>query len=481
MSSNSRLSRRAFLAGSVAAGAALSGARSRPKGPNILFIMTDQQHAGMLSCAGNNDLKTPHLDALAASGVRFERAYCTNPVCVPSRFSLQTGRFPTAVGCRFNESRVDRAATERFARRSLGAVFRRAGWRTYYGGKVHLPGAMADIRRCGYNYITRDRRLELARRCAAFLREEGKDRRDPDRTPFLLFVSFINPHDICYMALNDYNVSRGKPKIGNLDSRVCESVLEEARRQGIASFVKKHAPRLPPNFEPTRGEPAAIGYLLDLRPFRRYVREKWTPEMWRLHRWLYCRLTERVDRQIGIVLEALEQSGLAEDTLVVFTSDHGDMDSAHRMEHKTVFYEEAVRIPFLVSWKGTIQGGRVDREHLVSNGLDLLPTLCDLAGVKAPADLPGRSLRPLLEGSTVKSWRQELFLEDQIGFLIHTGRYKYALFDVGKPGEMLTDLENDPGEMENLASSPRFKELRRELRSRLTAELARRGVKTAGG
>ena len=122
---------------------------------------------------------------------------------------------------------------------------------------------------------------------------------------------------------------------------------------------------------------------------RQHTFQNWSVEQWRLHRWAYCRLTERVDREIGQVLQALREAGLEEKTLVVLTSDHGDMDGSHRLEHKSMFFEEAARVPFIVSLKGVTKPGLVDNQHLVSSGLDLIPTLCDFAGIKPPAGAAG--------------------------------------------------------------------------------------------
>ena len=203
------ISRREFLHGAAAAAltsvVALADAKApRPgagKRPNLLVIVNDQQHAGMLRCAGNRWLKTPAMDSLAATGMRFERAYCTAPVCVPSRFSLLTGLYPSAVGVRHNGSRPTKALAA-MPQRAMGGLFRKAGYETAYGGKVHLPGAMRDVRKLGFAMITGNARGPLADACAAFLR------RKHDK-PWLLFASFINPHDICYMAIRDHNAKSG--------------------------------------------------------------------------------------------------------------------------------------------------------------------------------------------------------------------------------------------------------------------------------
>lgn len=439
-------------AGVQPAAAQATRSASSSQRPNILFIMTDQQHAGMLSCAGNPHLRTPAMDALAAAGTRFELAYATNPVCVPSRFSLQTGRMPSVIGMRSNEGKLP--VPEPICAESLGPLLRKAGYKCAYGGKDHTPTDLSGYMMThGYELLTRDERDNLAARCAEFLAR-------PHDRPFFLFVSFINPHDICYMAINDHLRSEGRPIRTNPASQFCERLLDQARSSGdLAAFVRDHCPPLPDNFEVPSLEPSCIRTeYVEPVAFRQFAREHYSADMWRLHRWLYCRLTESVDAQIAIVLNALRDAGLEHNTLVVFTSDHGDMDAAHRLEHKSVLYEESVHVPLIVSWKGKLPAGRVDRTHLISNGLDLLPTLCDFADIEPPADLPGRSIRPLLEGKA-DDWRDYVVSESQNGRMVRTQRYKYCLYDRGENREMLIDLQNDPGEMRDLVGSPDHREV----------------------
>ena len=446
-----------------------AGADNRP---NILFIMTDQQSARMLSCTGNQWLKTPALDRLAASGVRFERAYASNPVCVPSRFSLQTGLMPSAIGMGRNEDSGQAAVTDAMVKQSLGRLFKNADYETVYGGKVHLPRKMNRIQNLGYRNLTSNRRQGLAQACAEFIK-------GPHAKPFFLFASFINPHDICYMAINDFNRTQGKPPIDNEDSKICEGVLDRVRNKGdINIFAPNHCPTLPANHAVPELEPECITEkFLNARPFRAHARAKWTANQWRLHRWAYCRLTEIVDKEIGIVLDALREAGLEKNTLVVFTSDHGDMDSSHKMEHKSVLYEEATRIPFIMSYKGKIPEGKVDNTHFISNGLDLLPTLCDYAGIEAPEGRQGRSVRPLVEGKPVNSWREFIAVESQNGRMVRTDRFKYCIYDSGQHAEQLTDLKNDPGEMKNLAEIAEYKDVLNTHRRLLRRWVERTGDK----
>ena len=177
-----------------------SPGNSSDERPNILFIFTDQQHAGMLGISGNPHVSTPNLDRLAEKGIRFEEAYSTNPVCIPSRFSMMTGTLPSVIGMEANEDQMN-PVPEEILTHAMGNLFKEAGYNTVYGGKVHLPGPgeiIEDVRPFGFDeYLTSDDRDLLAKESAEFIRQEH------DR-PFILVNSFINPHDICYMAINDF-------------------------------------------------------------------------------------------------------------------------------------------------------------------------------------------------------------------------------------------------------------------------------------
>ncbi len=410
--------------------------------PNVLLIITDQQHAGMLSCTGNPHVKTPALDGLAQSGARFELAYAANPVCVPSRTSMLTGIMPSRIGMESNEDlgKSKKKMTPEILASSMGQIFSRAGYETVYGGKQHVP---MTIEAAGFKNLGKDAGAGLAKISAEFLRQ-------PHDKPFLMVASFINPHDICFMAIDDAK----KP-----GKRARTDALSEAlkRPAGMSDerFFSTVCPPLPANYEIPAGEPQNI-LSADERDFRTHVRNNWTDEQWRMHRWAYARLTELVDAQIGEVLKALGETGLDQNTLVVFVSDHGDMDASHRLEHKSVFYEESARVPLIVSWKGVTKAGLVDREHLVSTGIDLIPTLCDFAGIPVPEDLKGASVRPLAEGRPPEPWRKTVVSEGGDWRMLRSARYKYTVYASGQPREMLTDMTEDPGEMKNLALDPKF-------------------------
>lgn len=424
--------------------------------PNFLVIVTDQQHAGMMSSTGNPWVKTPNMDRLAATGVRFEKAYCTNPVCIPSRFSMFTGALASEIGMESNREEKN-TVPARILENAMGNVFRRAGYETAYAGKIHLPGQPGVVGRVepyGFESLVpkgTDGRVagrdEAVEACVKFLGEKRE-------RPFLLVASLINPHDICYMALNDFMRHTGKPVPEGAHEPYLAAALKIPEGVTEKEFYEKSCPPLPANFEIPEKEPEALGGFKGQSNFRNYAREKWTDKDWRLHRWAYARLTESVDAQIGRLLDALEKAGLDRNTVVVFTSDHGEHDAAHRLEHKDTYYEESIRVPFIISWKDKTPGGKVDRDHLVSTGLDLIPTLCDFANIPVPPELRGHGAGRL-EGAP--SWRDNLVIEHENLRVLHMGNMKYAIYGDGANREQLVDLENDPGEMKNMAGDPACK------------------------
>lgn len=438
--------------------------------PNIILIITDQQSASMMSCAGNRYVNTPNMDRIAARGIRFERAYATNPVCVPARVSLLSGQMPNYYNGRYNEDNWQVSEDEQY--KTLGQLISNAGYETVYGGKEHVPqGLQPHGAESGYNYFCPDERDVLAGECADFIRQ-------PHDRPFFLVASFINPHDICYMAIRD----QGDPAYSR---RMCErgvkevAALDEALKlpEGIseAEFFEKLCPPLPPNHLPQADEPEAVNDMITLRDFKINARNNWTDKEWRMHRWAYKRLTEKVDAEIGVVLDALEEAGLADDALIIFTSDHGDNDSAHKLEHKTVFYEEAACVPFIVSAPGNLRAGEVDATSLVSNGLDILPTVCDYAGATVPADKPGLSLKYLIEGRN-DDLRDILYMESEFGDAAVCGHYKYAVYNQGRGANniQLYDLKSDPFETRNCLYDPGNAEIAAKLKKELAAYVSRK-------
>jgi arylsulfatase A-like enzyme len=416
--------------------------------PNIIYIYTDQQSASMMSCAGNKYLKTPAMDYISENGIRFTRAYTSNPVCSPARVSLMTGRYPGYFNDKNgNQARENAGAmnipevSEEVKSTTIAAYLKKAGYDLVFGGKEHLPPSLTP-QALGFNDITNNERDVLAQEAANYIKGDHEQ-------PYFMVVSLINPHDICYMAIRDFAEAEQSKRIlknGKTELEKLDKALELPEGISNEQFFAEFCPPLPPNFEPQEDEAKAIGSLLDRRAFRKNAREQYTEEQWRMHRWAYARLTEMVDVQIQVILDALKESGQEENTLVIFSSDHGDNDASHKMEHKTVLYEESANIPFAAMWKGHIPAGQVNTKSLVSNGLDLLPTVCDYAGINGEADPRGRSLRPLFEGKDV-AWRKTLGVEGEISrMVVNEGGYKYVRYDAVGTEERLMDLNKDPYE-----------------------------------
>ncbi|MEG1585810.1 MAG: sulfatase-like hydrolase/transferase, partial [Bacteroidales bacterium] len=215
-----------------------------------------------------------------------------------------------------------------------------------------------------------------------------------------------------------------------------------ARANAIDSveFYRDHAPALPFNFAKTTGFPE-----MRKSPYNNF------PEWyWRKYRWTYGQLVSLVDDHIGHILDALDRNPqLKKNTIIVFTSDHGEMQGAHQTVTKNLPYDECQRVPFIFSGPGILKGKRDN--SLVCNGTDLLPTLCSLAQIEAPVEADGLSLADAIRGKAEAPQRESLYLEGD-GFLnIVSGNDKYTLFDGKQNGEMLIDIKSDRGELNNIA------------------------------
>jgi uncharacterized sulfatase len=437
--------------------------------PNILVFFTDQQRWDTCGCYGQRLPLTPHLDRLAGEGVRFERAFTNQPVCGPARAILQTGRYATEVGCHVNHRMLP--IEEPTVAKALG----RAGYETAYIGKWHLSsfgprGGPDDFRtrpvpperRGGYaDYWLASDTLEFTSHsydghmfdAAGQARHfpPGRFRADAqtdwvleylrnrtDQRPFFLFVSYIEPHH-----QNDHNHYEGP----------------HGSKERFARFD------VPGDLAGTGGD--------------------WAQEY---PDYLGC--IHALDQNLGRVMAELKRLGLADDTLVLFTSDHGSHFRTRNAEYKRSCHDGCIRIPFVARGPG-FRGGRV-ADALVSL-IDLPPTLLDAAGLPPLPTMPtmrGRSLRPLAEGP-VADWPREVFLqisESQCGRAIRTDRWKYSVRAPDKDGQnpasdvyvedFLYDLAADPHERTNRVSDPPLISVRTELRAALLRHMAAAGEPT---
>lgn len=407
--------------------------------PHLLVVMADQLGAHVLD-DDEGWVTTPHLDGLRREGAEFARAYVTFPLCVPSRASMLTGRMPHEVGIGGN--RPDAPPQEPGARAdSLGHLLTGAGYDCVYAGKWHATQASAPSD-AGFDVLRPFGDRGLADACAEWLSGRAGDDR-----PFLLMASFDDPHTIC----------------------------EYARRQpmpygDVEPGDVRDAPPLPRNFLPAPFEAEAVRF--EKRAAQHvYGTDGYTAEEWRSYRAAYRRLVERADAYLGRLLDALDEAGLTDSTLVVFTSDHGDGDAAHQWNQKTALFEECVRVPLIVRGPGVTPGVRTE---LASVGLDILPTLLDGAGIARPSALRGIPL-PLQEPHATASDRV-IAIETRFeradppltrGRALYRGPYKYTVYSWGRHREQLHDLRSDPGEQRNLAVESAFDGLRDEMRAAL--------------
>lgn len=428
----------------------LQAATPTPGKRNVILIMTDQQTARAMSCAGNEDLQTPCMDALAADGVRLERAYCPFPLSGPCRASLLTGCMPQQIEAFDNGIRPEEEAMQA----GFGHRMAEAGYECLYAGKWHIPEVNIPETGTGFQRVCEMNDPILADRCA-----EALDRRNKQK-PLFLVASFLNPHEICEFA-RDQSLHYGE----------------------LPPFETEDCPNLPANFMPSTYESEAIRLEERLAP-RSHDVFNYTEDDWRRYRYAYYRLVERVDREIGRLVEVLKERNLYDNSVILLISDHGDGNASHQWNQKWALFEEVVNVPLIIKApKGEGQSGVVNRTALSNIGLDIYATLCDYAGVRLdPERYFGRSLRPLAEGRQ-EGLHDEVFVETLLssvgtrGWAIIEGRYKYTLYQTYQNREMLHDLETDPGEMVNLAVDKRYREELQRLRGKMYDWAARIGDK----
>jgi arylsulfatase A-like enzyme len=405
--------------------------------PNILIIMTDQQTAEAMSIAGNKDLHTPAMDKLAKNGVRFTKAYCAQPLCTPSRTAIFSGKMPFETGFVGNVPEKDGQWPDSLL--MMGKIFQNGGYQTGYVGKWHLPVPTSKVSQHGFEYIQNTNFLDYndgatPSYCARFI----KDNKD---NPFLLVASFLNPHDICEWA-------RGEA--------LKMDILENAP-------PADQCPPLPANCKIPANEPKILREQQKISE-RTYPSVNWNADQWRQYRWAYNRLVEKVDQYIEMVMGSLKKYGVEKNTIIIFTADHGDGYAGHSWNQKQILYEEASKVPFIISKIGEWKG-RTD-DMLVCNGTDMIPTICGLTGVQKPSYLkgidiskkltnPGKNLRDTLVIETDFADNEELL--GISGRAVITRDFKYIVYNKGEIKEQLFDLSKDPGEISNLAVNQQYK------------------------
>ncbi len=449
--------------------------------PNFLVIMSDQHNPHIMGCAHDPIVRTPNLDRLAGQGMLFSRNYCAGPLCVPSRMSFVTGRHPCDLRIWTNGG-VLPSTTPTFAH-CLNA----AGYDTVLCGRMHFVGQdqnhgfgqrlLGDVsgamrngpkgemfegvwsnRGCGQNYQSLlDDAVgpgkatyeiydeDVTARACGWLGERAVSGTD---TPFCLVVGLLLPH-------NPY---------------VCS-------RELFDEYVARLPAEPPPRPEP--GEHPAVQALKAAREPGRV-----TPEQARRAKAAYYGLVTTLDRGVGRIVDTLRQSRLGPDTLVLYTSDHGDLCGEHALWWKDSFYEGSVRVPMIWSCPGTIPAGT--SSPAVTSLLDVGATLADFAGVEPTPGNRGHSLRTLLTtGKTPNDWPHTAFAEtlangQRPARMFCSGRWKLNVYH-GYDTVQLFDLEADPDEQHDRGTDPACREIRESLLARATEEWDGAGVERTHG
>lgn len=408
--------------------------------PNILVIITDQHSGPILTQRAYNNILTPGIDKIAEQGVTFTRSYCTYPVCTASRKSFMTGMMPS------------KATPTNYP--SIASLLSTNGYETAYLGKWHVGSTDIDEVSDWHGFQTyldgRDD-TEISEWSTDFLKQEHTK-------PFFLITSFLNPHDCCELARN----------IAGDNDSYHDGAVEE-------NMDTAFCPPIPYNFAIPENEAEGISARRNQDPGDEYwdtnPYKGWTESQWRQYMYGYDRLVEKADAHVKEVIDELENQGMLDNTIIIYTSDHGDGHASHQWTQKKNFYEEVINIPFIVSWKGKTKAGLIDDETLVSNGLDMYPTILKMAGIEIPDYLPGENLSAsfltdagdatLVDRDYIVSEIDQTVYKSNtpgsfIGRMVVTKKFKYFLFDSGANKEQLFDLEKDPGEMDPVTYDPAY-------------------------
>lgn len=469
-----------FCGGAVAA----EGKRARP---NILFVFTDDHAYQSISAYGSRINETPNIDRLAHEGMRFERCFVTNSICGPCRAVILTGKYSHLNGFCVNGNRFDGS------QQTFPKLLQTVGYQTAIVGKWHLatqptgfdysevligqgpyynPPMLKNGERKEHTGYTTDIITDLA---LAWLEEA----RDPER-PFMLMYQHKAPHrnwqpPARFLNLYDdveipepetlFDDYEGRGTAAKTQDMTIEKTLTE-------SDLKLTAPR---NLTPEQREAWDAAYEPKNAAFREANLEGEELVRWKYQRYIkdYLRCVAAVDENLGRVLDYLDRTGLAKDTVVVYSSDQGFYLGEHGWFDKRWMYEESLRTPLVVRWPGVVRAGSVN-DDIVSN-LDFAETFLDIAGVEIPSDMQGRSLVPVLSGQTPADWRDSFYYHYyefpgahsvRRHYGVATKRHKLIHFYNLDEWE-LYDLARDPLELNSVYGAAEYTEVQRELATEL--------------
>lgn len=426
--------------------------------PNFIFIMSDDHAAHALSCYGSKIAKTPNLDRLAREGAMFTNCFVTNSLCAPSRATILTGKYAHAHGVLTNAHSLDPKTV------TFPQLLQRAGYLTAIVGKWHLK-----IQPKGFHYW-------------CVLPGQGR---------------YFNPE---FVEMGKRKVYKGY--VTEVITDLCIEFLKRTKGRPFCLLCHHkavHRPWRPPPKYARLFEGVEIPYpetfdddyknrasaaahadmrIADMPDYKSEMPKGLSPEerkKWNYQRFIkdYLRTLKSLDENVGRLLEALDKLGLAENTVVFYTSDNGFFLGDHGWFDKRFMYEESIRVPLLVRYPEEVRPG-TKIPHIVLN-VDFAPTILDYAGLPIPKDVQGRSIRPLLRGQSPKNWRTAMYYHyyEYPGphwvlphYGIRTERYKLIHYYTTGEWELF-DLKRDPHEMRNVYHDPAYADVVRKLKAEL--------------
>ncbi|MEG2086880.1 MAG: sulfatase-like hydrolase/transferase [Angelakisella sp.] len=413
------------------------------KDKNILLIITDQLTWRALPAYGNSFVKTPNIDRIAKNSVRLEQCYTPCPLCQPARAAFWSGRYPHQIdvlsnGRNWPVSQLPETIP------TLGETFRNAGYETVHFGKTHDAGTLRGFT------VEPEKELPVEPASPAFPLnfDTFNDRYATVRAveflsgyhwkkPLCMVADLVNPHNICGWVGKNAGIHEDIP-------------------------TGEPLPPLPENFdfEDIQNRPLPVQYICCSHN-RQAEASGWTPRNYQHYLAAYYHYLTLVDREIGLILDALEATGQWDNTLLVFMADHGDsMVARGRVTKQVDFYEEVTRVPMIFHGPGVTP--RQDAVPGLASLLDLFPTLCGYAGIPVPAGLPGVDISGVLQTGqlparryVVSQWHTEWGFTVSPGRMLCSGQYKYMRYLEGDSRE-LYDLAADPFEKTNVAQNAAY-------------------------
>ncbi|MBS1809725.1 MAG: sulfatase [Acidobacteria bacterium] len=438
--------------------------------PNIVYIMTDDHAAHAISAYGSKLIKTPHLDRLAKEGMKFENAFVTNSICTPSRAVMLTGKYSHLNGVPvFNHLDTTQPL--------LSKYLQQAGYYTGVIGKWHLGGQNPYTpelgKPAGFNYwnilpgqgayfdpmmIEMGQRKKFTGYATDIITDLSIDfiKNRPQDKPFFLMYHHKAPHR------NWQPDEKHRRQYENYEPPIPATFDDEYKGKSDASRQSTmHIDQDLTDNDLKMKPPANLsGAALKKWKFTRYMQD-------------YLACVQSVDDNIGRFLDYLDKTGLAANTIVVYTSDQGFFLGEHNFFDKRFMYEESLRTPFIIRWPKQIKAGSVSKSIILN--VDFAPTFLDAAGASIPADMQGRSILPLLAGKRPKDWRTSMYYRYYhpghhnvaAHYGVRTDRYKLIYFNKLDQWE-LYDLQKDRLEMHNEYSNPAYSKIVANLKNELS-------------